>query len=410
MAPTLGKHTDFVVPTPRLAAATSPSALPTRRAAAAGAIDDTKKTQTRQRIDKTALHRDVGLLERSLAAFVADFELRMRAIKQRTFYGATTAKKVATTSKAKRRQRQRGLRGGSRAREKKQRAALISRGVETPRVVSSITKDEESVASQGTATQEKKVGWRKKMRSLEARLAHADKEKGRLQERLGAMEEASEGEPPKPNPDPDVTIFVLEADVKRARLDVKEAATREKALKLKVEGLEAAVRRTRREVEDASAATERERLMRKESEQRERLMREESEQRQTRQILTLKQTEQKLTELTETVVEKERLMDGEMEMKQTEQTELTEQNVLWERLQTEIVTANCYGSAVQLLKEAKESEKKLDELTEMGGKMTRGGLTEMCVAERKVSEKQDRGDVHERTGVDWWDAWISAAW
>ena len=85
----------FGAPSPRPAAAVPADAPPMTRVAAVVderaerrvlTLDEVKIKMKRRRIDKAGLHKDVALLERGLAIFIAEFELRMGAIKQRTFW------------------------------------------------------------------------------------------------------------------------------------------------------------------------------------------------------------------------------------------------------------------------------------------------------------------------------------
>ena len=67
----------------------------------------------RRRINKSAVHRELGLLQRALATFVGDFNVRLAAPKTMTYYDDATAtqlKKVAVVAQKLRR----GPRGGAR--------------------------------------------------------------------------------------------------------------------------------------------------------------------------------------------------------------------------------------------------------------------------------------------------------
>ena len=55
------------------------------RMAAAVAYDDATTKMKRRRINKSALHREVGLLERALATFTTDFEPRLCNMKSMPF-------------------------------------------------------------------------------------------------------------------------------------------------------------------------------------------------------------------------------------------------------------------------------------------------------------------------------------
>ena len=48
----------------------------------------------RRRVNKTAVHRELGLLQRALATFVGDFNVRLAALKTMTYYDEATAKEL----------------------------------------------------------------------------------------------------------------------------------------------------------------------------------------------------------------------------------------------------------------------------------------------------------------------------
>ena len=80
----------------------------------------------RRRVNKSAAHRETGLLERALAGFVGDFNIRLATLKTLLFYDATTTKtekKVAIVQKTQKR----GSRGGVRVQKKRRRQAKFLR-------------------------------------------------------------------------------------------------------------------------------------------------------------------------------------------------------------------------------------------------------------------------------------------
>ena len=66
----------------------------TRTAAALDYAEAAVKMR-RRRINKSAVHREMGLLQRSLTTFVADFNARMTALKTMTFYDKKTTMQMA---------------------------------------------------------------------------------------------------------------------------------------------------------------------------------------------------------------------------------------------------------------------------------------------------------------------------
>ena len=112
MGPTTETTTStFSAPSPRPRAAAPADAPSMTRVAAVlerRALNDeqVKTKMKRRRIDKAALHRDVALLERGLVVFTADFELRLRAVKQRTFWDFE--KPQSSRNRSKRRRKENG--------------------------------------------------------------------------------------------------------------------------------------------------------------------------------------------------------------------------------------------------------------------------------------------------------------
>ena len=93
------------------------------------AYDDAKTKMKRRRINKSALHRKVGLLARALATFMTDFELRLCNTKTVLFYDAE--KRGTSAGHRESKQPRRQQRGGQRVQRKKRRdVAFIERGVE----------------------------------------------------------------------------------------------------------------------------------------------------------------------------------------------------------------------------------------------------------------------------------------
>ena len=93
------------------------------------AYNDAAPKMKRRRINKTALHREVGLLERALVTFTTDFELRLSNVRNMTFYDAEKQGGAAGHRNEKKPRRQQ--RGGQRVQRKKRRdVAFIERGVE----------------------------------------------------------------------------------------------------------------------------------------------------------------------------------------------------------------------------------------------------------------------------------------
>ena len=95
------------------------------------AYDDAKTKMKRRRINKSALHRKVGLLARALATFMTDFELRLCNTKTVLFYDAEKRGAAAGHGHRGGKQPRRHQRGGQRVQRKKRRdVAFIERGVE----------------------------------------------------------------------------------------------------------------------------------------------------------------------------------------------------------------------------------------------------------------------------------------
>ena len=132
MAPTTWNDfsTSSTAPIPCREAEQPASAPPMTRVAAAVAYNDAAPKMKRRRINKTALHREVGLLQRALATFTTDFELRLHNVKTMTFFDAA-ARRGAPDDRREKRPRRRQQRGGQRVQRKKRRdVAFIERGVE----------------------------------------------------------------------------------------------------------------------------------------------------------------------------------------------------------------------------------------------------------------------------------------
>ena len=98
----------------------------TRTAAALDFAQAAVKIKQR-RINKSAVHRKLGLLQRALATFVGDFNVRLAALKTMTYYDDATAtqlKKVAVVAQKLRR----GSRGGARVQRRRRRQAGFEEG------------------------------------------------------------------------------------------------------------------------------------------------------------------------------------------------------------------------------------------------------------------------------------------
>ena len=110
--------------------AEQPISAPTMtRMAAAVAYDDVKTKMKRRRINTSALHREVGLLERALATFTADSELRLSHVKHMTSYDAE--RRGGAAGRREDRKPRRQQRGGQRMQRRKRReVAFIESGVE----------------------------------------------------------------------------------------------------------------------------------------------------------------------------------------------------------------------------------------------------------------------------------------
>ena len=99
------------------------------RVAAAVAYNDAVPKMKRRLINKTVLHREAGLLERALATFTTDSELRLSNVRNMTFYDADNQGGAAGRREEKKPRRQQ--RGGQRVQPKKRRdVAFIEGGVE----------------------------------------------------------------------------------------------------------------------------------------------------------------------------------------------------------------------------------------------------------------------------------------
>jgi len=169
----------------------------------------------RRRINKTALHREVGLLERALATFTDDFELRLSRVKNMTFYNAE--KQGGAAGRREDKQPRRQQRGGQRVQRRKRReVAFIESGVEdvkpthpNPELHPTATLNEQDTGRQVAA-----VGRRgNKCRRWRKRGEWPDSKR-----KAGAQEDSEAGE-----------AGVAQRDVARMRAQV-EVAERERRL------------------------------------------------------------------------------------------------------------------------------------------------------------------------------------
>ena len=92
MAPRTEKFDDDVdnAAVPGREADNSLGAPPTTRTAAALDFAQAAVKMKRRRVNKTAVHRELGLLQRALATFVGDFNVRLAALKTMTYYDDAT--------------------------------------------------------------------------------------------------------------------------------------------------------------------------------------------------------------------------------------------------------------------------------------------------------------------------------
>ena len=79
---------------PGLRVDTSLGAPPMTRMAAALDYAEAAVKMRRRRINKSAVHRELGLLQRALATFVGDFNVRLATLKTMTYYDDATAKEL----------------------------------------------------------------------------------------------------------------------------------------------------------------------------------------------------------------------------------------------------------------------------------------------------------------------------
>ena len=133
MAPQTEKCDDDVdnAAVPGREADKSLGAPPMTRTAAALDFAQAAVKMKRRRINKTAVHRELGLLQRALATFVGDFNVRLAALKTMTYYDEATAKelkKVAVVATKLRR----GSRGGARVQKRRRRQAVFEEGGREP--------------------------------------------------------------------------------------------------------------------------------------------------------------------------------------------------------------------------------------------------------------------------------------
>ena len=124
MAPLTEKFDDDVdhAAVPGREADNSLGVPPTTRTAAALDFAQAAVQMKRRGINKSAVHRELGLLQRALATFVGDFNVRLAALKTMTYYDVATAtqlKKVAVVATKLRR----GSRGGTRDQKRRRRQA-----------------------------------------------------------------------------------------------------------------------------------------------------------------------------------------------------------------------------------------------------------------------------------------------
>ena len=96
MAPRHGKFGDDAdsATVPGLTVDKSLGAPPMTRTAAALDFAQAAVKMKRRRINKSAVHRELGLLQRALATFVGDFNVRLAALKTMTYYDEATAKEL----------------------------------------------------------------------------------------------------------------------------------------------------------------------------------------------------------------------------------------------------------------------------------------------------------------------------
>ena len=163
MAPRQGKFDDDAknATVPGLTVDTSLGAPPTTRMAAALDYAEAAIKMRRRRVNKSAVHRELGLLQRALATFVGDFNVRLATLKTMTYYDEATAKelkKVAVVATKLRR----GSRGGARVQKRRRRQAVFEEGGWSLRLAPMLT-----LTLRLKLQQESRNRWRMRMRMRE---------------------------------------------------------------------------------------------------------------------------------------------------------------------------------------------------------------------------------------------------